>query len=417
MDRYRIVESVGRRLDQVKTYDDLEIHHPTANSRGLRTGRPEDFERGRGRIHARVEGDVEEIRREPDGRVLVKKDFILVRDSGGPVFVPSPADGYVHYLRDRTQGVRVYDRPFGTPGARLLAQSLHMDPRSFDIPEGGHVSYGQPLGRMSDTGSPRAVHAHVECEPAQFRRYIQDIVDGTIAPDRWPGRSPDVTRASPPPAAAARSARDNEIAPPRPMSTGIEPGDRGPEVRDLQRTLNRLGVRDAQGQPLVEDGDFGRRTRDAVESFQREHGLPAVGRVGPRTRAALDAPHGPRVTGTGHPDHALFERVLGHLQGAESARGLPSGPHSLNLAAALVVQMREAGLTRADRVELNDTARLARVVQADASGLRELERTTMPVDTREASRQSIHAASDRLAELRHSYEAEPRRAQAPALAR
>lgn len=418
MERYRIRESVADRTQPVHSYEDLEIHHPTANRRGLLTGRVQDFENPAKRSYARVDGHFEEIRREPDGRTLVKKDFILSREGGGAVHVPAPVSGYVHYLKDRTAAVRIYDRPHDEPGAKLLAQSLHMDRRSFHIPEGGHVAYGQPLGRMSDTGTPGAVHAHIEAEPDQFRRYIRDIDSGAIAPGRWPGKGRAEAIAPDMPRRAVDAPRGADApSPDRGRSDGVlEHGDRGGDVRALQATLNRLGIRDAQGLPLQEDGDFGRRTRDAVVAFQRVHGLEVDGRVGQDTRDALAAPHGHRITDVRHPDYPLFERVLGHVQAAEGERGVVSGPHSLNVAAALLVQMKRDGIERADRVELNDSGRLIRVIQSGRTGMHEHELSTTPLDTGEASTRSLHASSDQLATLsRHPAQAVAAPAQAEAL--
>lgn len=73
--------------------------------------------------------------------------------------------------------------------------------------------------------------------------------------------------------------------------------------------------------------------------------------------------------------------------------------HSLNVAASLLVQMRRDGVARADRVELNDSGRLIRVVQSGPSGLREHEVATVPLDTGQAAERSIHASSDQLATL------------------
>jgi hypothetical protein len=55
----------------------------------------------------------------------------------------------------------------------------------------------------------------------------------------------------------------------------------GEPVRELQRALSALGY------PLRADGSFGRDTEAAVKTFQRDHGLPADGIVGPRTREAI----------------------------------------------------------------------------------------------------------------------------------
>jgi peptidoglycan hydrolase-like protein with peptidoglycan-binding domain len=60
-------------------------------------------------------------------------------------------------------------------------------------------------------------------------------------------------------------------------------GDRGPEVLELQRLLNKLGA------DVVEDSVFGTGTRAAVMAFQGAHGLVPDGVVGRETLAALGA--------------------------------------------------------------------------------------------------------------------------------
>lgn len=59
-------------------------------------------------------------------------------------------------------------------------------------------------------------------------------------------------------------------------------GDVGPDVAGLQRALQRCGF-----PAIVDDGDFGRRTANAVEQVQAVHRLPVTGRVDPRTAIAL----------------------------------------------------------------------------------------------------------------------------------
>jgi putative chitinase len=83
------------------------------------------------------------------------------------------------------------------------------------------------------------------------------------------------------------------------MARMLEQGSKGSDVAELQRELNAsLG-----GPKLVVDGDFGPRTRAAVEAFQREHHLTVDGIVGPETRAAL-AHHAPKKKPTHHePPH------------------------------------------------------------------------------------------------------------------
>lgn len=258
MPQYTITESVGSRVERVLSFEDLEKHHPSSG-------------REPGRDYATIDGELEEVRLR-GGRTYIKKDFILSQDTSGPVYIPAPASGYVHYLNDSTNAVRIYDRPFGTPGAVMLAQSLHMA-RGTSPPQGAYVQYGTPLGKMGDTGSPGSVHAHVELELAPFRRYIADMVTGRI--------QPGVVNA---------------------MADGmLRHGEQGEPVRELQQQLNRLGMRDAHGNPIETDGDFGRRTTEAVQAFQRSRGLEPDGIAGRDTLAAVGQAIGSTAPASGQP--------------------------------------------------------------------------------------------------------------------
>lgn len=61
------------------------------------------------------------------------------------------------------------------------------------------------------------------------------------------------------------------------------PHRQGPQVERVQQLLRRHAI------PIRADGIFGRNTDSAIRSFQRVHGLPADGIVGPRTYRALHA--------------------------------------------------------------------------------------------------------------------------------
>jgi peptidoglycan hydrolase-like protein with peptidoglycan-binding domain len=65
--------------------------------------------------------------------------------------------------------------------------------------------------------------------------------------------------------------------------TGAGYGMRGGDsrVHSLQQALNRLGIKDAQGQPLKDDGLYGPRTTSAVRSLQRRLGMQPTGVVTP----------------------------------------------------------------------------------------------------------------------------------------
>jgi hypothetical protein len=158
-DRYKLTQSVGRRILSVASYKDLARHHPSSP-------------RKPGRHYQVIDGKEEEVRYR-DRRVYVKKDFIIA-NPGGPPFVPSPVAGQVRYLGDATNTIRVV----GDDG-RMLAQLLHAS----SMPGRPQtIKRGQPLGIMDDIGSPGSIHVHLEAEPDTFEAYINDIVAGVIAP-------------------------------------------------------------------------------------------------------------------------------------------------------------------------------------------------------------------------------------------
>lgn len=84
-----------------------------------------------------------------------------------------------------------------------------------------------------------------------------------------------------------------EIQPvnPKPTPVGNNPmlqyGSYGPAVAELQRDMNQI-FRGYPMMPLVVDGDFGPRTKLAVQEFQRRVGLEDDGIVGPLTWAKFN---------------------------------------------------------------------------------------------------------------------------------
>ncbi len=359
MGRYKIVESVKRHeLHAIHRYEDLGIHHPTANAAGIQDGRLDELELRR--VHKIVDGRFEEVRPLSEDRMLIKKDFVLSHDGHGPVRIPSPAEGYVHYLHDKTATVRIYDRPFGTPGAKLLTQVLHMEPDSFHLKEGASVAYGQPLGAMGDTGTPRVFHAHVEAEPSQFRRYIRDIDSGVITPDSYPALSTTRTNLSRKPAELPPThAKSHDVSGPHAVQPTVPQkhealhlDDIGMQVSELQQMLSSLGYRNPKGHPLVIDNTLGPNTRHAIESFQRAHHLHVDGVVGKDTWAALvDAQHAPLLSEATHSQHLLYVQIL------RGIRKLPEGTYRseqerTHAAIALTISAHVEGLRNIDHVAL-----------------------------------------------------------------
>lgn len=146
--------------------------------------------------------------------------------------------------------------------------------------------------RRNDTGP-----AVVELQQQLNLRGARLVVDGTFGADtdhavrrfqRKQGMPADGvvgqdTRAAFA-ATASRSAPATAATPPPLPTRGVlRTGSKGPAVEALQARLNSL-----TGAGLAIDGDFGRRTRTAVENFQRRVGLEVDGEVGGATRRALD---------------------------------------------------------------------------------------------------------------------------------
>lgn len=126
---------------------------------------------------------------------------------------------------------------------------------------------------------------------------------------------------------------------------------RDSEVRHLQHELTRLGYRDASGNPLKIDGDFGERTKQAVQAFQRAHGIDPIGVVGPQTRAALrQAEHQATPVDPAHPDHALHRQSMAAVHRLDVSLDHRRDEHSERLEASVTRLARESGLARIDHV-------------------------------------------------------------------
>jgi peptidoglycan hydrolase-like protein with peptidoglycan-binding domain len=237
----------------VTSYEALKIHHPGDNEAAVRQG-------NLGMVDddaAVVNGEIEAVRIR-DGNTLVKKDLIFEDPQGrSNVPVPAPVEGYVHYLNPNDfGGVRIYSKPFGTPGAELLGQVLHLDDRTFTKKQGEFIQYGESVGIQGGTG-PRGrteygVHAHIEAEVDSFKMYVSDIVQGRI-------QSGGVV--------AMDTLKDGKL----------EKGEFSDDVAKLKKALNDAGARDAEGKELTTGKHFDGRAKEAVEDYQRKNNMPVTG--------------------------------------------------------------------------------------------------------------------------------------------
>lgn len=92
-------------------------------------------------------------------------------------------------------------------------------------------------------------------------------------------------------------------------------------VRTLQQQLNVLGFNDASGRPLVEDGQLGPRSREAVASFQSAKGLPITGIPDERTREVVEA-----YALVGRIEQRKAERMTQLAASAQPGAGEPGSP-------------------------------------------------------------------------------------------
>ncbi|MHA6491897.1 hypothetical protein ACX0MV_01465 [Pseudomonas borbori] len=167
--RFKIVESVGSRLEDVNRYEDLAKHHPSSGREPNR-----DYET--------INDQLEEVRH-IGGRTLIKKDFVLlVEGSNRSIPVPSPLAGYAKTSRSYGT-LKIYDAP---TNGQLIGQILHLHP-TFKVNDGDAITYGQHIGLQAGTdragAQSYAIHVHAELEEGDFKRYIADMVNGTLNPD------------------------------------------------------------------------------------------------------------------------------------------------------------------------------------------------------------------------------------------
>ncbi|HEX8703970.1 MAG TPA: glucosaminidase domain-containing protein, partial [Myxococcaceae bacterium] len=89
-------------------------------------------------------------------------------------------------------------------------------------------------------------------------------------------------------------------------SGDLEKGARGPEVEQLQKALVKTGHL-TQAQMNTGPGIFGDKTFAALKAFQSDNGVDAIGRYGPKTRAA-------------------FEKLGAKIGGGSAPAPTPTGP-------------------------------------------------------------------------------------------
>lgn len=137
-----------------------------------------------------------------------------------------------------------------------------------------------------------SLEQEVEAKDRENKALQQRLATLRNTPDRHPSAAPQMqARAG---LATRQAPTDTDVVRPSSVRKGAydslaltRPHRRGPHVEQVQRLLRRQGV------PIHVDGIYGGTTEAAIRSFQRVHGLPANGVVGPVTYRTL---HGAALT-------------------------------------------------------------------------------------------------------------------------
>lgn len=93
---------------------------------------------------------------------------------------------------------------------------------------------------------------------------------------------------------------------------GSKGGD--PNVKALQKELNRLGIFDGQGNQLAVDGKFGPKTTAAVRRLQKRLGLTVDGKITPALLSRLR-----KLKPSRHDQHAMHARHASTAAGKHEA--------------------------------------------------------------------------------------------------
>jgi peptidoglycan hydrolase-like protein with peptidoglycan-binding domain len=157
----------------------------------------------------------------------------------------------------------------------------------------------------------------------------------------------------------------------------LREGMHGEDVRALQQQLGHLGYKDAHGQPLRADADFGPATKAALEAFQSKAHLSVDGVAGPATLGHLSAlaeqqvPS--RATSSGaakplldHPDHpgnGIFRQALDGMEKIDASQGRTPDKITVQVAGSVAAEAQARGLNRIDGVALNADATQCWAVQ------------------------------------------------------
>jgi peptidoglycan hydrolase-like protein with peptidoglycan-binding domain len=343
----------------------------------------------------RAQANAPEIRNNPQLQAAMLAEFTRENIERGARLGGPDADANVYAMHNLGEG-----------DATTFLNALRSNPNQpvSDVLSNG-VIRNNPSLYGNGSISVSEAYARMGQQMDNYQRYADDALGQQTNPGVTPpagsqpaGSTPDsptTTESRTPPSATTSAMADGVL----------RERDRGTEVRDLQQQLNQLGYTDQNGRQLAIDGDFGQRTRQAVEAFQRAQGLPVDGIVGPQTIEALGkAQSTTLLSNPNHPDHTLYAQAL---KGMEA---LPAGTFSSDqdrqrAAASVAFEAKVSGLSQIDNVVLsrdgsglfavqgamNDPAHQRVYVDKQQAASQPVERTTAQIDqeTKDQSQQPV----------------------------
>ncbi|MDV2451959.1 peptidoglycan-binding protein [Xanthomonas hortorum] len=329
----RLAQTQGNAVDR-----SAPTAHPAEPSHATRSNFQQTMERmlpGQGSTDPHITGHYGEHRgsRGPHGGT----DFNYEGGQAGRNLqhptVHSPVSGTVTFAGGNYGTVKIRDAQGNSH------EILHLE--GLKVKEGQALSAGDAIGTMGGRG-PNGVNQYAQHVHYQLR----DANGKLTSPETFWNQGHHQE-------SGARQAQASTHA----GNGTLRQGDHNPDVGKMQQDLNRLGVRDAQGNRLAEDGRFGDNTREAVIAFQKQHGLQPDGVVGRNTQAALSAlpaqaqtqagqtqqavPKGPSLNDASHPDHALHTAIRSRLPSVISNE----------TAAHVTLQAKQNGIDSADKLQ------------------------------------------------------------------
>jgi len=172
----------------------------------------------------------------------------------------------------------------------------HMDKILPSLKRGDLVSAGEFIGTVGDSGNAKGTHPHLHFSIYDKRGYKR----GNINP--WPFLSSqldnvntietlpaDIEGLSLDFSTLPKDIKISDIIDNQDNRDLITRGARGESVEEFQKILRDLGYDLGEFGPNGDgvDGKFGRMTKEAIKSFQRDHGLEVDGIIGINTATAL----------------------------------------------------------------------------------------------------------------------------------